>query len=54
LKIRDRLFWITLRRFWPDWKRVLLIVKPDTVVDRDLFQLAAGAECDPFAIGRPC
>jgi hypothetical protein len=32
LKVRDRLFWITLRRFWPDWKRVLLIVKPDTVV----------------------
>jgi hypothetical protein len=32
LKVRDRLFWITLRRFWPDWKLVLLIIKPDTVV----------------------
>jgi putative transposase len=28
----DRLFWITLRRFWPGWKNVLLIVKPDTVI----------------------
>ncbi|MGH9721305.1 MAG: helix-turn-helix domain-containing protein [Bryobacteraceae bacterium] len=28
----DLLFWITLRRFWPGWKSVLLIVKPDTVV----------------------
>src|SRR3954454_4026226 len=28
----DRLFWITLRRFWPGWKTVLLIMKPDTVI----------------------
>jgi putative transposase len=28
----DRLFWITLRRFWPGWKNVLLVVKPDTVI----------------------
>jgi putative transposase len=28
----DRLFWIALRRFWPGWKNVLLIVKPDTVI----------------------
>jgi putative transposase len=28
----DRLFWITLRRFWSGWKQVLVIVKPDTVV----------------------
>src|SRR5580704_9718802 len=28
----DRLFWITLRRFWSGWKDVLFIVKPDTVV----------------------
>jgi len=24
--------WIALFRFWPRWKRVLFIVKPDTVV----------------------
>ena len=28
----DRLFWISLRRFWPGWKNVIIIVKPDTVV----------------------
>jgi putative transposase len=28
----DRLFWTTLRRFWPRWSDVLLIVKPETVV----------------------
>jgi hypothetical protein len=31
LKAGDRLFWTTLRRFWPRWSDVLLIVKPDTV-----------------------
>jgi hypothetical protein len=28
----DRLFWMALRRLWPGWKQVLVIVKPDTVV----------------------
>ena len=28
----DRFFWTTLRRFWPRWADVLLLVKPDTVV----------------------
>jgi len=28
----DRVFWIAFFRFWPRWKRVLVIVKPDTVV----------------------
>lgn len=27
-----RLFWITLWRFWPGWKRALVIVQPETVV----------------------
>lgn len=27
----DRLFWSTLRRFWPGWGDVLVIVKPETV-----------------------
>src|SRR5215471_8862539 len=26
----DRLFWTTLRRIWPRWADVLLIVKPET------------------------
>src|SRR5688500_13150839 len=28
----DRLFWIGLRRAWPDWKSALVIVRPATVV----------------------
>jgi len=28
----DRAFWIALRRLWPRWKEVLVIVKPATVV----------------------
>ncbi len=28
----DRVFWVALFRFWPQWKRSLVIVKPDTVV----------------------
>src|ERR1043166_9395657 len=28
----DRLFWTTLRQFWPRWRDVLLIVKPETVI----------------------
>ena len=32
LKAGDRLFWTTLRRFWPRWSDVLVMVKPETVV----------------------
>src|SRR5579863_3758217 len=28
----DRLFWTALRRFWPRWSDLLVIVKPETVV----------------------
>jgi hypothetical protein len=28
----DRVFWVALFRFWPQWKRSLVIVKPDTVI----------------------
>ena len=28
----DRGFWMLLRRIWTDWERVLVIVKPETVV----------------------
>ena len=28
----DRGLWVLLRRFWTDWAKVLVIVKPDTVV----------------------
>ena len=32
MRSADRLFWLALRRFWPRWKEVLVIVQPDTVV----------------------
>ena len=32
LRMRDRIFWILIRRLWPGWSNVLLIVKPETVV----------------------
>jgi putative transposase len=28
----DRIFWRLLRRFWPDWEKALVIVKPETVI----------------------
>ena len=28
----DRLFWTTLRRLWPRWADLLVIVKPETVI----------------------
>ena len=28
----DRVFWVTLRRFWPGWRRTLVMVQPETVV----------------------
>jgi hypothetical protein len=31
LQIQDRIFWILLRRLWPAWSHVLVIVKPETV-----------------------
>ena len=32
LRLCDRLFWLSLRRFWSKWASVLMIVKPETVV----------------------
>jgi hypothetical protein len=29
---RDRALWVILSRIWSDWRRPLLIVRPDTVV----------------------
>ena len=32
LKKRDRIFWVWLSRLWSNWRGVLLLVQPDTVV----------------------
>jgi hypothetical protein len=29
---RDRLFWVVLSHLWRDWRSVLIIVKPETVI----------------------
>lgn len=31
LKLRDRLFWVVLSRFWSGWRSALIIVQPATV-----------------------
>ena len=28
----DKLFWVILRQLWPGWKRVLILVQPETVI----------------------
>jgi hypothetical protein len=28
----DRVFWVTLSRLWPQWRKHLVIVRPGTVV----------------------
>ena len=35
LRIQDRVLWILLRRHWPLWSNVLVIVKQETVVAWD-------------------
>ncbi len=32
LRPRDRIFWVWLSRVWPNWRSVLAIVQPDTVI----------------------
>ena len=30
--VPDKAFWLALHRFWPDWRRALILVQPETVV----------------------
>ena len=32
IRIRDRIFWVFLSMIWKDWKSVLVVVKPETVI----------------------
>jgi putative transposase len=32
MRAADRLFWVALRRLGPQWKEVVVVVRPDTVV----------------------
>ena len=55
LRIQDRIFWILLRRLWPAWSNVLVIVKPETVVawHRAGFRLFWRLRSRPKSLGRP-
>jgi putative transposase len=55
LRIRDRMFWVLLRRLWPAWSNVLVMVKPKTVVGwhRAGFRLFWRLRSRPKSIGRP-
>ena len=55
LRTQDRIFRILLRRLWPAWKSVLVIVKPETVVawHRTGFRLFWRLRSRPKSLGRP-
>jgi putative transposase len=58
LRIQDRIFWILLRRLWPAWSNVLVIVKPETVVAwhragfRLFFEAKYPGRCSTLRSGR--
>jgi hypothetical protein len=55
LRTGDRVFWIALRRLWPDWTRPLAIVKPETVIlwHRKGFKLLWRRKSSRRPSGRP-
>jgi len=55
LRTGDRVFWIALRRLWPEWTRPLVIVKPETVIrwHRKGFKLFWRRKSDCRPVGRP-
>jgi hypothetical protein len=55
LRAEDRVFWVALRRLWPDWTRPLVIVKPATVLGwhRKGFKTLWRRKSRSCKIGRP-
>ena len=55
LRKRDRIFWAWLSRFWLNWRSVLVIVQPDTVVrwHQQGFRLYWRRKSRGGKIGRP-
>ena len=55
LRPRDRVFWVWLSRFWANWRSVLLVVQPDTVVGwhRQGFKLYWRWKSRTGKVGRP-
>jgi len=55
LRASDRILWIILHRFWPQWRECLMLVKPDTIVawHRKGFQLLWKWKSRRGKTGRP-
>jgi len=55
LRTQDRIFWILLRRLWPAWSNVLVMVRPETVIawHRAGFPLFWRLKSRPKSLGRP-
>lgn len=55
IRVRDRIFWVFLSRFWKDWKSVLIVVKPETVIrwHRKGFKLFWAYKSRKKGAGRP-
>jgi putative transposase len=55
LRRRDRVFWVVTSRFWKNWREVLIIVKPETVVKwhKQGFRLYGHWKSKARRIGRP-
>ena len=55
LRKRDRIFWVWLSRLWSNWRSVLVIVQPDTVVSwhRQGFKIYWRWKSRARAVGRP-
>ncbi len=55
LRPRDRVFWVWLSPFWANWRSVLLVVQPDTVVrwHRQGFKLYWCWKSQTGKVGRP-
>ena len=55
LRHRDRLFWIALSQLWQNWRSILVIVKPETVIKwhRQGFKCYWRWKSRPGRVGRP-
>jgi putative transposase len=55
LRRKDRVFWVWLSRLWADWRGVLILVKPETVVrwHRQGFRLYWRWKSRAGEVGRP-
>jgi transposase InsO family protein len=54
-KDRDRAFWAVLCQYWPDWRKPLRLVKPETVIawHRQSWRLVWRWHSKPKVYGRP-